>query len=317
MTMRPMPADARPAPGEEAVDDLSIEYPCSDGEPMAENDHQFTALTESALTLREWLAERLDVYVGGDMLIYYRMNDNETRIAPDIFVVFGVLDRTPRYSWIVWREGKAPDFVLEIASPGTWRRDASRKREIYAELGVREYWRFDPTGECFRPPLAGERLVDGEYQPIEITADGDGALRGYSGLLALDICVFAEAERNLLRFYDPVGGRWLRTHHEEAVARQAAEAVLGATTVILEATEAARQETEAARQETEAALESSEAARQETEAALESSEAALESSEAARQETEAALESSEAARREAEDELRRLRERLRELESGG
>ena len=303
MTMRPTPADARPAPGAEAVDDLSIEYPCSDGEPMAENDHQFTALTESALTLREWLAERLDVYVGGDMLIYYRMNDNETRIAPDIFVVFGVLDRTPRYSWIVWREGKAPDFVLEIASPGTWRRDALRKREIYAELGVREYWRFDPTGECFRPPLVGERLVDGEYQPIGLVADVDGALRGYSELLALDICVLAEGERNLLRFYDPVGGRWLRTHHEEAVARQAAEAVLGATAVILEATEAARQETEAA-------LESSEAARQETEAALEATEAA-------RQETEAALESSEAARREAEAELRRLRERLRELESGG
>ena len=263
---------------------------------MAENDHQFTALTESALTLREWLAERLDVYVGGDMLIYYRMNDNETRIAPDIFVVFGVLDRTPRYSWIVWREGKAPDFVLEIASPGTWRRDASRKREIYAELGVREYWRFDPTGECFRPPLAGERLVGGEYQPIEITADGDGLLRGYSELLALDICVLGEAERNLLRFYDPVGGRWLRTHHEEAVARQVTEATLEATVVILEATEAARQETEAA-------LESSEAARQETEAALESSEAARREAELARQEAEA--------------EMRRLRERLRELESGG
>ena len=253
MTMRPMPAPGRPAPGGDAVDvdDLSIEYPCSDGEPMAENDHQFTALTESALTLREWLAERLDVYVGGDMLIYYRMNDNETRIAPDIFVVFGVLDRTPRYSWIVWREGKAPDFVMEIASPGTWRRDASRKREIYAELGVREYWRFDPTGECFAPPLVGERLVDGEYRSIGLVADGDGGLRGYSELLALDICVLAEAERNLLRFYDPVGGQWLRTHHEEAVARQAAEAVLGATVVILEATEAALESSEAARRETE------------------------------------------------------------------
>ena len=295
MTMRPTPADARPAPGGEAVDDLSIEYPCSDGEPMAENDHQFTALTESALTLREWLAERLDVYVGGDMLIYYRMNDNETRIAPDIFVVFGVLDRTPRYSWIVWREGKAPDFVMEIASPGTWRRDASRKREIYAELGVREYWRFDPTGECFAPPLAGERLVDGEYRPIELAADADGALRGYSELLALDLCVFAEGERNLLRFYDPAGGQWLRTHHEEAVARQAAEAVLGATAVILEATEAAQQETEAA-------LESSEAARQEMAAALGASEAARLEAELARQESEA--------------EMRRLRERLRELESG-
>ena len=289
MIMRPTPAAGRLAPGADAVDDLSIEYPCSDGEPMAENDHQFTALTESALTLREWLAERLDVYVGGDMLIYYRMNDNETRIAPDIFVVFGVLDRTPRYSWIVWREGKAPDFVMEIASPGTWRRDASRKREIYAELGVREYWRFDPTGECFAPPLAGERLVAGGYEPIGLVADEDGALRGYSELLALDICVLAEADRNLLRFYDPVGGQWLRTHHEEAVARQAAEAVLGATAVILEATEAARQETEAA----------------------------LESSEAARQEMAAALGASEVARREAEAEMRRLRERLRELESGG
>ena len=206
---------------EETVDDLSIEYPSSDGEPMAENKWQYVAMTDTVSVLENHFLDRPDVYVGGDMLMYYRMNDNQTRVAPDVFVVIGATGKHYRDSWIVWREGKAPDFVMEVASPSTWRRDAGEKREIYAGMEVTEYWRYDPTGEHFTPQLVGERLVDGEYQPIMLETDGDGILRGWSDVLTLDICARPGLE---LRLYDPGSGQWLRTHRESEEALQAAEA---------------------------------------------------------------------------------------------
>ena len=235
------PADKHP-PSEDAADDLTIEYPDSDGEPMAENDHQLTAMIEAISSLREWFDDRDDVYAGGDMLIYYRMNDNETRVAPDVFVVFGT-GKHKRNSWITWREGKAPDIVMELASGSTWRRDMREKRDIYAEMGVTEYWRFDPAGNYFIPPLIGERLADGEYSVIELATGSEGILQGHSAVLGLDICVLTDGN---MRFYDPVSRQWLRTHHEEAEARQSAEVALQTSE---EARAAAEQELRMLREE--------------------------------------------------------------------
>ena len=217
------------------IDDLSIVYPSSDGEPMAESDWQYIPLTETVSTLRVWFQDRLDVYIAGDMLVYYRMNDNLTRVAPDVYAVFGASGNHPRDSWIVWREGKAPDFVLEIASPRTWRRDVTEKRSIYADMGVAEYWRFDPTGECFTPVLAAERLVDGEYRPMLLTEGSEVVLRCHSQVLGLDICVLPGLE---FRLYDPASGRWLRNHLEEAAARLEAEAALQSAETARQAAEA-------------------------------------------------------------------------------
>ena len=226
------------------VEDPSIVYPDSDGEPMAENEEQLYAMLDAITTLREWYADRADVHVGGDLLIYYRMNDNETRVAPDVFVVFGS-DKARRPSWKVWVEGKAPDIVMELASGSTWRRDMREKRDSYAEMGVIEYWRFDPTSNYFFPPLIGERLGDGEYHTLETVTHGDGMVRGRSAVLGLDVCALPDGN---LRFYDPLSERWLRTFSEESEARQAAETALRTA-------ETARQEEAAARQEAEAEVE--------------------------------------------------------------
>ena len=239
---------------EAEVDDLSIEYPDSDGEPMAEDDAQLFAMIDTISTLRQWFAGRPEVYAGGDMLIYYRMNDNETRVAPDVFVVVGAGNHSRR-SWIVWREGLTPDFVMEMASGSTWRRDMREKREIYAEMGVREYWRFDPSGRRFRPVLVGERLVDGEYAGMPVGTGDDGILRGHSSVLGLDLCVLADGH---LRLYDPAGGQWLRTHRE-------AEATLQAETAARQSAESALREEAAARQSAESALREEAAARQSAE----------------------------------------------------
>ena len=202
-------------------DDLTIEYPSSDGEPMAENDWQYTALTDTVSTLRVRYQGRDDVYVAGDMLIYYRMNRNDISVAPDVYVVFGAAGSHPRDSWLVWREGKAPDFVMEIASPSTWLRDATEKRRIYADMGVTEYVRFDPTGDHFSPPLVMETLDGTEYREQPLTTYDDGNLRAHSAVLDLDFCVSPDQQ---LRLFDPAAGEWLRTHQETEDARLAAEA---------------------------------------------------------------------------------------------
>lgn len=192
-------------------DDPDIFYPSSDGEPLAESDLQFTPLTATVHALRHRYRDRDDVYVAGNLLLYYRMNDNAVRVAPDVFVAFGVADY-PRDSYLVWREdGKTPDFVMEIASPSTYSRDVTDKRAIYAALNVTEYWRFDPTGKLFTPSLEGEQLLDGEYRPIPVAPDDDGILRGYSAVLELDICVRPERE---LKLYNPAAGVWLRNLDE-------------------------------------------------------------------------------------------------------
>ncbi|MDE2787160.1 MAG: Uma2 family endonuclease [Chloroflexota bacterium] len=227
---------ARPqVPDEDEIDDPTIEYPSSDGEPMAESEAQYTPLTETVSTLRVRYHEHEDVYVGGDMLIYYRMNRNDVRVAPDVFVVFGVTSRHPRDSWLVWREGRAPDFIMEIASSRTWRRDATEKRRIYADMGVTEYVRFDPTGNYFTPALVLERLDGAEYREQPLTTGDDGNLRAHSVMLGLDLAVAPDLT---LRLYDPATGEWLRTHQESEFALQDSEAAL-------QASEAGRQAAEA------------------------------------------------------------------------
>ena len=205
-------------------DDLSIEYPSSDGEPMSENQWQYVAMTDTVSSLANHFIHRPDVFVAGDLLVYYRMNDNATRVAPDVFVVFGATGKHLRDSWIVWREGgKAPDFVMEVASPSTWRRDAAEKRDIYAGMGVTEYWRFDPTGDFFTPELVGETLVEGQYREMPLERDSEGRLVGRSAVLGLDIYVLPGRE---LRLYNPASRQWLLTPRESEEARLEAVATL-------------------------------------------------------------------------------------------
>ena len=189
-----------------------VVYPSGDGEPMAENAYQYKAITYTESALAIWFKDDPAVYVAADMLIYYSHGDNEVRVAPDVFVVAGAKGNHLRHSWQVWAEGGVPQFVLEVASPSTWEIDATDKRETYKNMGVLEYWRFDPeNGKFFREILIGERIADGEYVRMEVRRDADGTLRGYSDFLRLDICVRPDGR---IRLYDPAAGEWLSSHDE-------------------------------------------------------------------------------------------------------
>ena len=143
---------SRPAPAA-----VPIHYPSSDGKPMAENDAQRSAIMYGIGALMRHFRDRRNVYVSGDLLIYYEEGNPRVSIAPDVFVVFGV-EKRERLNYKLWEEGRAPSFVLEVASPSTWRDDLGRKRSVYARLGVREYWQYDPTGEYLPARLQGERF---------------------------------------------------------------------------------------------------------------------------------------------------------------
>ena len=191
------------------------EYPCSDGDRISESQYQYFAIFDTIGALKSMFADRPDVVVAGNLFVYYREGDPGSRVAPDILVMFGASGKHYRHSWQVWREGGvAPSFVLEVASESTWRTDAGPKRDIYAAMGVTEYWRHDPEPlRNFLPSaLIGERLVDGEYRPMSVYTDGAGTLRGHSEVLGLDICVRDSFD---LRLYDPIAEQWLLSPDEK------------------------------------------------------------------------------------------------------
>ena len=170
------------------------------------------------------------------------------------------------------RQGKAPDFVLEVASRSTGRVDYTDKRTDYERFGILEYWRFDPSGgEYHDAALAGDLLVDGMYRPIAIEMLDDGRLRGYSDALGLYVCW----EGGRLRFFDPRTEDYLRSHdeaearagtaearaEEERVSRLAAQAHAGTAEARAGTAEARAEEEQAARMAAQAHAEEERASR--------------------------------------------------------
>lgn len=131
-----------------------------------------------------------NVLVDTNTMIYYDPTDGNRRIQPDVCVAFGVDAEAiyRRNGYLIWEVGKAPDFVLEIASQSTAVNDLGGKRDIYAALGVPEYWRFDASGgDMYGNALVGEFLQDGAYDSFPIDTQPDGIMSGFSPLLRLNL----------------------------------------------------------------------------------------------------------------------------------
>lgn len=208
---RVKPVDSVP-PKRGTAASTAVCYPSSDGKPMAETERHAIATINAWQALRRQFADREDVYVGVDMLLYYVEGDPRKSVVPDIFVVFGVPKLPPRDNWLAWREGKLPDFVLEVTSRRTRHRDEGPKRELYQRLGVEEYWQYDPTGDYLDPRLKGARLTGPAYRPIPATI-GPGGIQCASRPLGLEL----HLSGNALRFFDPARAEYLPTPYEDQV----------------------------------------------------------------------------------------------------
>ncbi len=203
-----------------------VHYPESDGKPMGETDEHREAMIRHIQILQEYYQGQR-VYVSGDLLVYYEQGNPRKCVVPDAFVVKAVAPKRRRI-YKTWIEGKAPNVVIETTSRKTRRKDTVDKPQLYARLGVREYFLFDPDQEYLDPPLQGHRLTGGDY--VRIEPDQAGALESQE--LGLRLCM----EEGHLQVYRLDTGERLLTPAERA----AAEA------------ERADREVEARRRETEA-----------------------------------------------------------------
>jgi Uma2 family endonuclease len=187
-----------------------IEYPSGDGKPMAETEVHLEEMIDSIQVLRDHFADQPRVYVCGNLLLYYEEGNPRKHVSPDVLVALDVPKKPPRDYYLVWKEGKAPDFVVEITSKSTKREDQKQKFGIYRDiLRVTEYFLFDPTEDYLHPPLQGFRLVGGDYVPIEPIAG-----RLPSQVVGLHL----ERDGQKLRLFDPATGERLLTRAERLAA---------------------------------------------------------------------------------------------------
>lgn len=227
--------------------------------------------------------EVLDVFVALNLNLYYEEGRPESMVCPDVFVVHGAREEQYRRVWMTWEEdGQVPDFAFEVISDPAWRRDREEKQEIYARLGVREYFQYDPRELYRQPALEGLRLEGSRYRVLSAEVGPDGSRRVHSETLSLTLCDIRAEER--LRMFDPATGEYLPTYVEslrevEALQREGktreAEAALRREIIARQKEERKRQEAIAARQEAEAARQEEVAARQEAEAKVAELEARL------------------------------------------
>lgn len=200
------------------TDDEGLYYPVSDGRPLAETDLHRVVIYNTNDKLETFYAEDDDVYVSGNLLIYDVPGKTTRSISPDIMVVFGI-EKKMRRTYKVWEEGKAPDFVMEVSSKGTYRNDLTRKKNRYAHIGVREYFLYDPERSYLSDSLIGYRLNDdGKYDLIPATEN--------KGKISVVLGIEFRIQEYGMGLYDLSSGQWLQTAAEKAneTARQEAEA---------------------------------------------------------------------------------------------
>ena len=148
-----------------------VEYPSSDGQPMAESDLHRKEMVDLIEALTRRYQDTPDVYVAGNLFLYYRQGDPRSVVAPDVFLVKGV-PKEDRLTYKLWEEGCVHSLVIEVTSNSTRNEDLARKKRCYESLGVEEYFLHDPEGDYLSPRLQGHRLAGSRYEPIRPRSDG-------------------------------------------------------------------------------------------------------------------------------------------------
>ncbi|MEI6331959.1 MAG: Uma2 family endonuclease [Pseudanabaena sp. ELA645] len=185
-----------------------IIYPSSDGEPLAETQQHVLAILMALALLRLYLQEQQAV-VFADQYLYYIEGNSRARVAPDVMVVFDIEKRLYA-NYKIWEGQQTPAIIFEVTSAGTKETDWNFKKTLYEQLGVTEYWLFDPYGEWVAEQLQGYRLnEDGVYKPIRDNC---------SEVLQLKL----QAEEYLIGFYRLDNGEKLLTPEELYSANLAA-----------------------------------------------------------------------------------------------
>jgi Uma2 family endonuclease len=194
-----------------------VDYPTGDGKPVGETPTHRDNLLFLIQMLRDWYAKNADVYISGNMFLYYEEGNKHKHVSPDVFVVHGVEKNCGIKYYATWEHGdKGPDFVVEMTSRSTRKEDTEKKFRLYQDvLHVVEYFLFDPFAEYLKPPLQGYRLKRGRY--VRIKSVGGRLPSEVTGL-------HLERHGEELRLYDPTHKLWLPNPEETKAKLEASEA---------------------------------------------------------------------------------------------
>jgi len=156
---------------EEISKDLNIDnikFPPTDlesDEPPLESDLHRRQIDLLIRLLEYWYRDRPDIYISGNLTIYYNEQQLKSRDfrGPDVFIVLDT-EKKDRKSWVIWNEGgKYPNVVIELLSSSTAKVDRTIKKELYQNVWrVPNYFWFDP----YTLEFAGFHIVDGKYEAI-------------------------------------------------------------------------------------------------------------------------------------------------------
>ena len=182
-------------------------YPDSDGRFMGDTDYHSVAMICLRQGLEDYFADRDDVYVGMNLILYYEQGQPNSRRDPDILVAKGV-GKHRRRSFRVWEEKTCPSTLLEVVSASTIAVDLGEKRVLYERLRIPEYFLFDPEARYMKPPLRGFRLRRGKYEELKPAADGS--------LISKELDLRLVPEGELLRLIDLKTGKPVLTRQEQA-----------------------------------------------------------------------------------------------------
>ena len=235
-------------------------------------------MVDTEYRLRRRFKSRDDVYVGFDQLVYYSEGAKPKSVAPDVFVSFDI----PDYDRDIYRiaeEGKPPDWVLEIASPSTFKYDVGGKKDLYEAMGVGEYWVYDPQGGMHDPRLRAWVLGPGGYEELADLERPGLEVALWSEVLGLEF----HFDGKDLQMWDPVEGAYLLTvdgsEEERKIdrrARQVAEQRADTAEARAETAEAMLESSEASRKSTEAERDLEKRARQAAERRADAMESSME-----------------------------------------
>jgi Uma2 family endonuclease len=230
-----------------------IEYPTSDGQPMAETSLHRMVMSDLIYGLENCYVQEPDVWAGGNLFLCYEEGNPAAIVAPDVLLAKGVKGKWPRPNYLLWEE-PLPSLVVEVTSKKTKREDQGKKKSLYERLGVEELVLFDPYGDYLRPRLQGFRLVLGRYQRVPLEANG--------ALLSRTTGLEFHPEGKRLRLLDPVAGERYLWPEESEAARKDAERRAAKETVARRAAERRAAQAEARAAEEAAARQQEAAARQ-------------------------------------------------------
>jgi Uma2 family endonuclease len=197
---------------------------CNDFSPFVEEESMPESIVHAQLVwylvaVLKWLFQGSICAICENFAFFPPLEHPGPPVAPDIAVIKGVSLR-PLNSWRVGTTGPAPDVVFEILSAETWKKDLQEKPDLYARLGVQEYFAYDPTPS----PLAAsqERLFGWRRDPLSgrmlaLLPNEDASL------WSRELDSFLVPDKEMLRLSDRNSQLRLTEAEAEAEARQAAE----------------------------------------------------------------------------------------------